>query len=626
MAEIRINSTGGLKLYDADDSHYAQIVAGTITSNTDVMTLGHAAVVMGTKLDMNGSNLVLDADADTYLDTGTDDTIKFYVSGAHDLTIGANAINVLSGTTLTIDSGATITNSGTANGFGSSDPSSADGDSLGTASAEWSDLYLADGGIVYFGNDQEITLTHVADTGLNLKHAATADDKYPTFTLQTGDTDIAADDKLGVINFQAPDEGTGTDAILVAASIEAVAEGNFAADSNATSLVFRTGASEAAGQKMKITSAGDVQIGTSGDDTGAKMSVSTNDSGATCNAAADEFCVETNGAAGISILSFNNTTGSLFMGDGQDDDVAGIYYDHNNHEMHIRAQALDMMVMDGANCYVTSATTNQDIFLVHQTGASYGNNLVKLTSYETGNGYNFIACQSNVDSSADNEFKFKGDGSVAADGSYSSSGADYAEFFESKTGNAITKGTTVVLDGDKVRASTDSDATSTIIGVARPKTFSRNVGVVGNSAWSRWKDKYLKNDFGEYEMEEYTITEWTFREGTDDKYKERKRPSDDHDTTENFTIGFATDQIPGDITPPANKTVKTEDSDGNKLKRKKLNPSWDKTKTYKGREDRDEWVIVGLLGQVQITKGQKTGDRWIKMRDISDTVEEWYIR
>ena len=168
MAEIRINATGGVKLYDADDSHYAQIVAGTITSNTDVMTLGHAAVVMGTKLDMNGSNLVLDADADTYLDTGTDDTIKVYVSGAHDLTIGANAINVLSGTTLTIDSGATIANSGTATGFSSADPASADGDSLGTASLEWSDLFLADGGIIKFGNDQDTLLTHTDGTGLTL--------------------------------------------------------------------------------------------------------------------------------------------------------------------------------------------------------------------------------------------------------------------------------------------------------------------------------------------------------------------------------------------------------------------------------------------------------------------------
>ena len=45
-------------------------------------------------------------------------------------------------------------------------PDSADGAALGSASAEWSDLYLADGGIIYFGNDQDITITHSADTGL----------------------------------------------------------------------------------------------------------------------------------------------------------------------------------------------------------------------------------------------------------------------------------------------------------------------------------------------------------------------------------------------------------------------------------------------------------------------------
>ena len=71
-------------------------------------------------IQINGANqkLVLDSDADTYLEAGTDDTIKFYVAGAHDLTLSDNALNVLSGTTLTIDSGATIANSGTATGFG----------------------------------------------------------------------------------------------------------------------------------------------------------------------------------------------------------------------------------------------------------------------------------------------------------------------------------------------------------------------------------------------------------------------------------------------------------------------------------------------------------------------------
>jgi len=211
---------------------------------------------MGIEVDGANQKLILDSDGDTYLEAATDDTVKVYVSGAEDLRIAANAINVLSGTTLTIDSGATITNSGTANGFSSADPSSADGDTLGTASAEWSDLYLADGGVVYFGNDQDVTLTHDPDDGLFLKSIATGDDNPVLLTLQTGETDLAANDVIGKIAFQAPDEGTGTDAILVSAAIQARAEGDHSSSSNATSLDFMTGASEAAAKKMSLTSAG----------------------------------------------------------------------------------------------------------------------------------------------------------------------------------------------------------------------------------------------------------------------------------------------------------------------------------------------------------------------------------
>ena len=211
---------------------------------------------MGIEVDGANQKLILDSDGDTYLEAATDDTIKVYVSGAHDATISANAINILSGTTLTIDSGATITNSGTANGFSSADPSSADGDSLGTASLEWSDLYLADGGVIYFGNDQEITLTHSADSGLLLKHTATADDKPVNLVLQTGETDMAANDVIGKISFQAPDEGTGTDAVLISAAIQARAEGDHSSSSNATSLDFMTGASEAAAKQWSLLSTG----------------------------------------------------------------------------------------------------------------------------------------------------------------------------------------------------------------------------------------------------------------------------------------------------------------------------------------------------------------------------------
>ncbi len=211
--------------------------------------------------DLNGGKLIFDADADTSITADTDDQLDIEIAGANDFQFTANTFTVLSGSTLTVASGATIANSGTATGFGGSDPSSADGDSLGTASAEWSDLYLADGGVVYFGNDQEITLTHSADTGLLLKHTATADDKPINLVLQTGETDMAANDVIGKISFQAPDEGTGTDAILVSAAIQAVAEGDHSSSSNATRLEFMLGASEAAATVASLSSVGALSVG-----------------------------------------------------------------------------------------------------------------------------------------------------------------------------------------------------------------------------------------------------------------------------------------------------------------------------------------------------------------------------
>ena len=172
-----------------------------------------------------------------------------------DNSVGITQLNVSDGSNgqaLTTDGSGTLSFSTIA----SADPSSADGDSLGTASLEWSDLYLADGGIIYFGNDQDVTLTHDPDDGLFLKSIATGDDNPVLLTLQTGETDLAANDVIGKIAFQAPDEGTGTDAILVSAAIQAKAEGDHSASSNATSLEFMTGASEAATAKVRITSAG----------------------------------------------------------------------------------------------------------------------------------------------------------------------------------------------------------------------------------------------------------------------------------------------------------------------------------------------------------------------------------
>jgi len=87
MAEIRINATGGVKLYDADDSHYAQIVAGTITSNVDLLTLNSAGIT------------VLDGAID--FDIASHDTSNGLKLGGTLVTATAAELNIMDGVTAT---------------------------------------------------------------------------------------------------------------------------------------------------------------------------------------------------------------------------------------------------------------------------------------------------------------------------------------------------------------------------------------------------------------------------------------------------------------------------------------------------------------------------------------------
>ena len=114
----------------------------------------------------------------------------------------------------------------------------------------------SDAAVLAFGADSEITVTHSADEGLKFKNTNTGDDKPMSIYLQTGETDIAYNDYLGRIFFQAPDEGTGTDAVAIAAEVSAISEGDFSSSNNATSLSFGTGSSGSSIQKMKLSSTG----------------------------------------------------------------------------------------------------------------------------------------------------------------------------------------------------------------------------------------------------------------------------------------------------------------------------------------------------------------------------------
>ena len=121
-----------------------------------------------------------------------------------------------------------------------------------------------DGSKISFGADGEITLTHEHNKGLIFKNTNTTANNPFTLTLQTGETEIVASDKIGVINFQAPGEASGTDANTIAAGIEAISETVFHANDNKTKLSFKTAASEEAVEKMSLSSGGVLTLNAGG--------------------------------------------------------------------------------------------------------------------------------------------------------------------------------------------------------------------------------------------------------------------------------------------------------------------------------------------------------------------------
>lgn len=166
---------------------------------------------------------------------------------------------------------------------------------------------------------------------------------------------------------------------------------------------------------------------------------------------------------------------------------------------------------------------------------------------------------------------------------------DYAEMFEAIPEFADKKipyGTTVVTEGEKIRPALHGESP---IGVV-----SAMAAVILGSGQS-YQGRYERDKYGKFVEEEAEM--WVKKE--DGKKTQR---------------GF-TDKVPA----PEGSVLVTR-------KRKKERADYDPNRKYIPRKDRPEWNVIGLLGKVRITKGQPTDKRWVKLRDVSEDVEEWLIR
>jgi|LakMenEpi03Aug12_release.lakeMendotaPanAssembly.Ray.scaffolds.fasta_scaffold14338_10 hypothetical protein len=196
-------------------------------------------------------------------------------------------------------------------------------------------------------------------------------------------------------------------------------------------------------------------------------------------------------------------------------------------------------------------------------------------------------------------FQFKGDGNATCDGSFTGGGADYAECFEWLDGNPNNEdrvGFTVVLENGKIRKAIETDNELNIIGV-----ISKNPTVVGDAQPNSWQGKFVRDDFGRVQFENLVSYRW--EEIKEDGSKEFKGcvPSRDG------------------ITPPENAEEYYHDYPI-------YNNSFDKEEIYIPRTDRKEWSTVGMMGKLRIRKNEIKKSNWLKIRDISSTVEEWLIK
>jgi hypothetical protein len=210
----------------------------------------------------------------------------------------------------------------------------------------------------------------------------------------------------------------------------------------------------------------------------------------------------------------------------------------------------------------------------------------------------FIGLRLYASAGADPYFVVSGNGNVAFDGVVTGA-ADYAEYFEWIDGNPNNEdrvGMTVSLVDDKIKI---AESGENVIGVV-----SAVPAIAGDGHQLEWQGKYLRDEFGRYVYENYFYYEWNDEDG-----RLQSEPSY------------------GDLSKIPESAVKKEtDGFGNPLTRQVYNPHYDATETYIPRSARKEWSAIGLLGKLRILKGQLVPNHWIKLRIITENIEEWLVK
>jgi len=157
-------------------------------------------------------------------------------------------------------------------------------------------------------------------------------------------------------------------------------------------------------------------------------------------------------------------------------------------------------------------------------------------------------------------------GNGTCEGAWTGGGADYAELMPNVSNGVIPPGSLVTRVGKAVKPAKSGDR---VLGVV-----SGSAGFVGNAAALSWAGRYMRDEFGGYQVGTHSMVRWADFDGLES-------------------------DAPGPIPSDAERYEVTG---------KIENPDFDASQIYQPRKNRpEEWSTVGLVGQI-LTRVDSTVD------------------
>jgi len=198
-------------------------------------------------------------------------------------------------------------------------------------------------------------------------------------------------------------------------------------------------------------------------------------------------------------------------------------------------------------------------------------------------------------------FKVSGDGGVYTETNFVSNRTGYAEIFEWEDGNHRNEdrtGLTVTLnEHGQIRIAGEGDDVIGVVG--------KYAAVVGNAGWNAWHDRYRVQDNGLPATKTEKIVEW-------------------HDEV-GVLHSYYLKSLGKDFALPENAIIYETDGDGQEFEMKKYKSHFDSEKPYTQRLNRG-WGLIIVVGTVNVFKGQLMNPSWFKIKELSEDLEQWFIK